>query len=556
MVPAAGPGRDRADAAGALPAQRPGLVRLQPDAGRRPDGAVAPRRRPGRPAAAGRNCAASRIRLADRPLLPQQGGGRARGALVRVPGAATTRTTRRRCWPPRRPRPATGSPGCGPTATATSPRPTSTCGSSPTRSSPRPWSSSPGAARRSIYNGGLQQARVRYYDADRRRPGLPPAVAALVSSIDPAATVSTWSTWTRSEDRTVIVQAGAFAEHAIEAVRYTACQDRPGLGGPTSTGTASWRSPSGRLTSAARGWTCACRPGTAGDADVAAAPAGPEAALRKALRESSMETSHVRERTQRGKDEHGTADGPAGAGHRRGLRPGCRDRRGVHRRGRGGGGAGHGGGAACGTAGRDRLRAGRHHRRRRRAGRGAAGRRAVGRPGRAGQQRRHRRPGQRGAQHRRRVAAGAGRERDRDRPGVPRGLAVSAGIRARRGGQHGLDRGHRRAAGPGRVLGQQGRGGRADPGHGRRRNARRHPGQRGESWHSRHPLGRPAAGRGARPGRRAGRAGGPAAARPPGAAEEVAAAVVYLASPAAGSTTGTELAVDGGMGGLRLRPRG
>jgi 2-keto-3-deoxy-L-fuconate dehydrogenase len=38
-------------------------------------------------------------------------------------------------------------------------------------------------------------------------------------------------------------------------------------------------------------------------------------------------------------------------------------------------------------------------------------------------------------------------------------------------------------------------------------------------------------------------------------AAEVAAAVVYLASPAAGSTTGTELAVDGGMAGLRLRPR-
>ena len=38
-------------------------------------------------------------------------------------------------------------------------------------------------------------------------------------------------------------------------------------------------------------------------------------------------------------------------------------------------------------------------------------------------------------------------------------------------------------------------------------------------------------------------------------AEEVAAAVVYLASPAASSTTGTELAVDGGMAGLRLRPR-
>jgi 2-keto-3-deoxy-L-fuconate dehydrogenase len=39
-------------------------------------------------------------------------------------------------------------------------------------------------------------------------------------------------------------------------------------------------------------------------------------------------------------------------------------------------------------------------------------------------------------------------------------------------------------------------------------------------------------------------------------AEEVAAAIVYLASPAAGSVTGTSLAVDGGMAGLRLRPAG
>ncbi|MBL1118386.1 SDR family oxidoreductase [Streptomyces sp. 110] len=35
---------------------------------------------------------------------------------------------------------------------------------------------------------------------------------------------------------------------------------------------------------------------------------------------------------------------------------------------------------------------------------------------------------------------------------------------------------------------------------------------------------------------------------------EVAAAIAHLASPAAGSTTGTALAVDGGMAGLRLRP--
>jgi len=38
-------------------------------------------------------------------------------------------------------------------------------------------------------------------------------------------------------------------------------------------------------------------------------------------------------------------------------------------------------------------------------------------------------------------------------------------------------------------------------------------------------------------------------------AAEVAAAIAYLASPAASAVTGTSLAVDGGMGGLRIRPK-
>jgi NAD(P)-dependent dehydrogenase (short-subunit alcohol dehydrogenase family) len=39
-------------------------------------------------------------------------------------------------------------------------------------------------------------------------------------------------------------------------------------------------------------------------------------------------------------------------------------------------------------------------------------------------------------------------------------------------------------------------------------------------------------------------------------ADEVAGAIAYLASPLSGATTGTALAVDGGMQGLRLRPVG
>ena len=38
-------------------------------------------------------------------------------------------------------------------------------------------------------------------------------------------------------------------------------------------------------------------------------------------------------------------------------------------------------------------------------------------------------------------------------------------------------------------------------------------------------------------------------------AEEVAAGIAFLASPLASAITGTSLAVDGGMAGLRLRPR-
>jgi hypothetical protein len=72
-----------------------------------------------------------------------------------------------------------------------------------------------------VYNGGPAQARVRYYDATRRRPGLPPDVAALVSAIDPAATVVDLVNLAGTAARDLILQAGAFAEHDIVDVRAT-----------------------------------------------------------------------------------------------------------------------------------------------------------------------------------------------------------------------------------------------------------------------------------------------------------------------------------------------
>jgi hypothetical protein len=80
-----------------------------------------------------------------------------------------------------------------------------------------------------VYNGGAAQARVRYYDGDRRRPGLPPDVAALVSSIDPDATVVRLVNLSGTAAHTVVVQAGAFAEHDIATARYRSA--RPGWTG-------------------------------------------------------------------------------------------------------------------------------------------------------------------------------------------------------------------------------------------------------------------------------------------------------------------------------------
>ena len=63
-------------------------------------------------------------------------------------------------------------------------------------------------------------ARVRYFYSQRRRPGLPKDVAALVEKIEAERTVLRLINLSAIEERDVIVQAGAFAEHQFTTGAY------------------------------------------------------------------------------------------------------------------------------------------------------------------------------------------------------------------------------------------------------------------------------------------------------------------------------------------------
>lgn len=64
-----------------------------------------------------------------------------------------------------------------------------------------------------VYYGGLQHATVRYFDSDEQRPGLPPDVAALVSTVSWDRVELTLVNCSVAHGRTVVVQAGAYGEH-------------------------------------------------------------------------------------------------------------------------------------------------------------------------------------------------------------------------------------------------------------------------------------------------------------------------------------------------------
>jgi len=64
-----------------------------------------------------------------------------------------------------------------------------------------------------VYNGGLLQAHVRYFDPQRRRPGLPEHTAALVDRISGDGASLTLVNTDPVEGRAVLLQAGSFGEH-------------------------------------------------------------------------------------------------------------------------------------------------------------------------------------------------------------------------------------------------------------------------------------------------------------------------------------------------------
>jgi hypothetical protein len=76
--------------------------------------------------------------------------------------------------------------------------------------------------------GGQLHARLRYFDPERKRAGVPPDVAALVSEISDTRTVVTLVNTSATTARTVLVQGGAYGEHRFESVERDGRTERLG----------------------------------------------------------------------------------------------------------------------------------------------------------------------------------------------------------------------------------------------------------------------------------------------------------------------------------------
>lgn len=79
-----------------------------------------------------------------------------------------------------------------------------------------------------VYNGGLLRGQVRYFDAERRRPGLPEDVAALVDEVAADRVGIELVNLSASQARSVTVQAGTYGEHEFTEAKYEE-ESREGL---------------------------------------------------------------------------------------------------------------------------------------------------------------------------------------------------------------------------------------------------------------------------------------------------------------------------------------
>lgn len=75
-------------------------------------------------------------------------------------------------------------------------------------------------------DGSLLNARLRYFDPERKRAGVPEDVGALVSGMGAAQTTVTLVNLNPTESRTVIVQGGGYGEHRIETVLQAGVETR------------------------------------------------------------------------------------------------------------------------------------------------------------------------------------------------------------------------------------------------------------------------------------------------------------------------------------------
>ena len=76
------------------------------------------------------------------------------------------------------------------------------------------------------YNGGLLVTRVRHFDGQQKRPGLPSDVGALVTKMTAGTTGLQFVNLNATEPRDVIVQAGAMGEHNFTSVSVDDGQNR------------------------------------------------------------------------------------------------------------------------------------------------------------------------------------------------------------------------------------------------------------------------------------------------------------------------------------------